>query len=173
MNRLFRTARRPLLIVASIVCGSLLLASPANAVCNLAISNDDGTAELSHDHDFIDDKSVKYLYLGQTPIVATGASLYMQGSSYGGCGEYLLLVNGSPDHTFYGCGAWQVQPVNPLLLTSGLNSFEVTDTDGTWDTGLNFGVDTSRSGSSVMIANGIAKTGELIWVLSVSAVLCI
>ena len=173
MRNPFRNAGRLLLVVASVCCGSLLLASPASAACTILAYYDDGSAEATHDHDYFDDTSIKRLIMAQRPIVATGATLHMDGTSYGGCGSYVLLVNGAVDHTFGACGFWQVQPVNPTLLQPGLNTFEVRDTDGTWDTGIFFSVDTNNSGRSTMIANGIPRTGELMWRLSVSAVACL
>jgi len=173
MTMSIRSARRAMLVTATAAFASLLLAGPANAACVAAAWDDDGTAETTHDHDYVDDTSRKTLTLATRPILPSAASLTMAGTSYGGCGEYQLLVNGTLDHTFYGCGAWNTQPVNPLLLQPGANVFEVLDTDWTWDTGILFSVDTSHSGNSVMIANGIPKTGELMWRLSVTALACV
>lgn len=172
MFRQTTSSRRLVVLGAAVLCGSLTLAGPANALCTVTSAWDDGSANTTLDLDYFDDTASKQFTLPVTATVNTGAWVGMSATAYGGCGSYVLLVNGTPDHTFNTCQpGWQSQrlttPVASTVVTIG-----VADTDGTWLTGILFDVDTNRGGRSTMTQNGSSVSGELMWRLYVDAVVC-
>lgn len=158
------TARRFMIAVAGALSGVLVLAGPAGATCIGGIASyDDGSAEATLDLDYGDDYASKTFTAAATVEFTTGMYVVFSASSYGGCGSYALSVNGTYDHSFDTCTpGWQAQPITVALLSPTV-SIAVTDIDGTWATGIYFDVDTNNGGYSYMYANGVNRSGELIW----------
>lgn len=172
MTRSGAIAGRMFTVLIAALCTCLVFAGPASA-CTAGSGTDDGTAEATADLDYVDDTMIKTL-AAPTTLVNTATWLYIDGSAYGGCGLYALVVNGALDHNFDTCQVgWDNQPVT-VPLAAGPNTFEIRDIDLTWDTGIYMSVDTdSGIPEDTIVVNGGGPTGKLMWRLNVSALVCL
>lgn len=162
-----RSRRRLIVVGAGVLSGSLLLAGPAAAACQLTIdSYDDGSANTTLDMDYSDDYASKTLNSPSAPgRFTSGMTVYLAGTGYGGCGNYQLYVNGSATHTFNTCAVgWQQQTITGIVAGTTSLTIRVADIDGNWNTGILWSIDTNFNGSHTSAhANGVYTTGELMW----------
>lgn len=160
-------SRHRLIAVAGLLSGSMLLAGPAGAACQLTVdSYDDGGADTTLDMDYSDDYAYKYFNSPASPgRFITGMDVYLSGSGYGGCGNYQLYVNGAADHTFNTCTVgWQQQRITATVAGTTTLSIRVADIDGNWNTGIVWDIDTDFNGSHTTAhANSVYTSGELMW----------